>query len=1692
MGGGIPEATKNLNPLTQISDAKDRAEGAVTSAVGSVEGAVTSAAGSVADAIAPAAKTTPPVPVSSPENATGPASKAPEPEAAPAWTHGDLSGAVLTNQPSDFGMDSEFMAKMQRTKDLSKKIGALQAMSPVARAEALQGSGLSQDNVNKIQQELGGALKQQQQTEQQAGEKAGETATKEEKEAGELEPVAKTLSTIGGYGVVAAAGITAAPAVTTGVVAAEIAKASMLFKMADLTTDGAEAVVSKVFPNAGWKTKAAVSLVGGLAGFAIGGKALNQVPFLRTAAEMPEVKAAMEDTQHTMSDPVGLKHVEPEVMEGPATASESAKKVGPALTEKESSDWTGNADLAKAAATGKIKPGVPYNGSTLSEEEIAKYKDLHTKVASAASSGEISNEGNPLYRGEKYDTDAQVLDRFKPGAIITHKEITSAAFDKEVANEYATHEANEKPVGIVLNYTSKNGAHKGVEIGEGTGEYALPEGGSYKVSGPPVKDKDGVWNVNLEAEAKPTISKDAEQEESVASLNTAKNMGLRVAVRDISTDKVYPGALGETHADPIERVEKEQGRVGDFEAGYVDSKGKYYTREEASAAIGRPYSEDTEPDNSRVPLRGEELYAEKASTETAAPQTLEEKAAAGIQKAGLPVKLVSAEARANRLLKLRNTAEAQEPAAEGKDTQALNFFTGKEWDKASVESAKNQGIDIGVDEVDRTEGAGSINTALRGGKDLAPVQQRVVDAVDDHINSTKPLKEDTVFYRGIAASEHAPTGSPEKGYTFLTKNEEEAKSYADPDNSKATFGEEIIPPQKITVLAGSRVGNLTAHTNGEDEWVLPRGSTIKKTGDNEYTVDNTDIAPIAKGDILEKRPAVEEGKNNPAVSKLTSTVANASPDESQIKEPMKQGGDSIVQAAKDSRVYALGQTAKDIGIEENEPVVNKAINRNPSTPLTDGEKTDYQGAKDTSITNIAKLSAEHIKAAAADDGNRVSLIGDLFTHESAKLNHLDKALGLGGNVDVATQTAKTAVQSSDLLTTIGSQQGTPATRLAKTAKIMDWHHYMDPANVAVSAALFNPHLWLAKAATDLAWLPYNNIVKGLAHVASFHPQDAFTIWGAAMKGARDAVGDATIYGAKSYATGERVAEKELGMLKAPENTSTVFGEDYETNPGQAIQGTASAFNPANMAKLKNLAGMTLNAGPRVILAEDQFAKTFAQRAAIRTAATVKGLQDADAQGIGFMDRATFAKAQAEKYINDQPEWLTKAANNETYQLTFTSDNNAAKAVQDVLSKGVIPATAYTPEFHWGRLLGGLFVKTPFNLMKQAFINSPMALAMKESAGWTGDFESKRLAATKMAVGSSIMSGIFLAAGSHLITGDGPVDPNQARMRKEMGIPDRSIGAFGHYVSYEGLGPLSNMIALGANAAESYHAATPENKGAYVAHVATAFARLVDHLPLMHQVGYLEQAIQSAGRGDFKDMEGRLADSMSTGIRPEILKQISESLDPTIKQSNTAIQRLAQDNPYTRAGVPLKRDHWGYPQYVPPGYEHDEVPPSPLEAALYLFNPFHLSTINKPDPVDVERMRVGANDRNVPEMFIGGAGPQGITSDANSPKVGVAYHPTDVVEAARLHDRLSVLAGHELTIGGVNQHDAMQNEMNKDYYKGHTEYWQADKLDKISLQYLEHARIQLMKENPDLRDRVRDRQGQRREEMSGGHATIGAP
>lgn len=220
---------------------------------------------------------------------------------------------------------------------------------------------------------------------------------------------------------------------------------------------------------------------------------------------------------------------------------------------------------------------------------------------------------------------------------------------------------------------------------------------------------------------------------------------------------------------------------------------------------------------------------------------------------------------------------------------------------------------------------------------------------------------------------------------------------------------------------------------------------------------------------------------------------------------------------------------------------------------------------------------------------------------------------------------------------------------------------------------------------------------------------------------------------------------------------------------------------------------------RFLLAADEFNKGVAHQMERRAQAVRMANQALD-QG-KTVDEA--ARRFADAMAGDIPE-VEEAVQSFGDVVTFTRQlGSSGQAVQKLLQK--IP----------GGFLLAPFVRTPINLIKEFSYNSPLALVSPQfyrdiKAGGA----ARDLAIAKFGVGTgAIMWSVDLASRG-IITGNGPTNTKQRQIwlqkyqpysinvRKLFGDEKfKALGLTKEWISYQGLSPIGDLLAVGADYAQ---------------------------------------------------------------------------------------------------------------------------------------------------------------------------------------------------------------------------------------------------------------------------------------------------
>ena len=763
--------------------------------------------------------------------------------------------------------------------------------------------------------------------------------------------------------------------------------------------------------------------------------------------------------------------------------------------------------------------------------------------------------------------------------------------------------------------------------------------------------------------------------------------------------------------------------------------------------------------------------------------------------------------------------------------------------------------------------------------------------------------------------------------------------------------------------------------------------------------------------------------------------------------------------------------AKDLNLKDNSETMNWLNKRDATQELTDEDSARLAEARKISGNNFHKLAVDYMHAMGVTDLQRMTDIEHLAAGEWGKMlsiNAVKSDFPFRGTY--ADQTNALARSITELPGLLRAASVLDSKELPDRVNryFSDYINNLDIYKAGVNAQMLNPKVPIEKALSDLIWIPYNQAVRAVGNVHEIGPGNAARLYVTSMHAYLGAFRDAMGYAVKSYKSGEPEFLRSLGPQ--PEE-NTITDEFENTVPGKAA----------------NMISSTYNAGSRAVMSADQLAKTVSYRANLRNDSMMRALQDAQDQGMTGGAAWKYAEILAENYVNEGS--IQRAALSDTVKETFTNDTVVSKAIQTVAKAMTIPKTQYMPELPIGKMYA-MFVRTPLNMLDSGIYNSMYAPASPQF--WQGIAHggvARDQALAHLAVGAVQGALVWHYANKGNITGAGPVNKAALQRLKADGWQPYSVGYHGsdgkwHYLSYRHLGPIYAMIGPAATAAERYHEIPEGQRGRFVKAVISGLAATAHNAPGMYAAGSFFNGLDELSQhGEPGNMQRFLATPL-TAMIPYPVKAAAEIESPYMTEAQDFFDKIAEQSPHYRAGVPVARDMFGYQLPVPPGQEANDLPTNRWAVALGSINPFSYSTY-KPDAVDNEIVRTGANIPRWPDTFVGKKPPTSMFSDPNDPMIGMPFD-ADPVRAAKIRDRFIVLAGHESLVDNMNQHEYMENMINQPYYQQAHVDVQRKMLEQAHTLFLNQAKydIQQPGEYPELQQSLQDHYDERNQVLLG--------
>ena len=402
---------------------------------------------------------------------------------------------------------------------------------------------------------------------------------------------------------------------------------------------------------------------------------------------------------------------------------------------------------------------------------------------------------------------------------------------------------------------------------------------------------------------------------------------------------------------------------------------------------------------------------------------------------------------------------------------------------------------------------------------------------------------------------------------------------------------------------------------------------------------------------------------------------------------------------------------------------------------------------------------------------------------------------------------------------------------------------------------------------------------------------------------------------------------------------------------------------------------------RFLGAEDEFFKSVGYRMELNALA----YRQASNEGLEGED---FVKRVAELIENPTEEIHLGATNMSRYQ-TFTNDlGQSGKDAQKFINN-FPPAKIILP-----------FVRTPTNIIKYTAHRTPFNKQMWADVKAGGVKRDVALARMSMGSGALFMGFNYALEGK--ITGRGPEDKSAREALKLTGWQPYSIKVGDTYFAYNRLDPLGMFLGLSADTAEVLQYAETEDASDVAFASMTAIAKNLENKSYMEGIANFINAFEDPDRYGESYM-GRLVASMTPYT--SMVGQIERTLDPTVNEVYSIMDRVRSRTPHLSKDLPPRRNIFGDVITLQGGLGWDFV--SPVYTSVATKDPVADEIVKQEVPIRMHRKYYGTG------------------------KFRTEYTPEE-------YDRLVVLTGKEITntkgpYKNMNLHQVLKTVMKSDAY-----------------------------------------------------------
>lgn len=387
-----------------------------------------------------------------------------------------------------------------------------------------------------------------------------------------------------------------------------------------------------------------------------------------------------------------------------------------------------------------------------------------------------------------------------------------------------------------------------------------------------------------------------------------------------------------------------------------------------------------------------------------------------------------------------------------------------------------------------------------------------------------------------------------------------------------------------------------------------------------------------------------------------------------------------------------------------------------------------------------------------------------------------------------------------------------------------------------------------------------------------------------------------------------------------------------------------------------------------------------------------------------------------------------------------------------------------------------FVNTPANVFRTAVEYSPLGPVLsKYKAAIERGGADAALARTRVGIGTTAMLAAIDMTMEGKITGSGP-EPGTAEHQAltRTGWKPYTIRIGDKWVSYRGVEPFSTILSIGADIGDytRYSENDPDSgeavKDMLSIGIFGSFGSMLDRSFLTGLANTIAAATDPERYGP------QWIDSFASSFVPRALTEVRYAIDTTVRDARTMIDSFKAKIPYMSMTVPERRDEWGRVRSMESGWGK----------AYDAFSPFYASPM-KAEPIDKELIRQGFGAGGAQRsMRLDGVS----VSLSNRADIHNRYlELRGQSKAADLDAKIVDKYGNATMLEVLNGMVTGKHPLAKQYAMG-SDGEGGDKhklIQKVVRDFGGAARKKLIKEFPEIRDKVDMEQGKRKE-----RATVG--